>query len=54
MKLPEILKNRQARENLKDKFEVVMAVVVLTSFVYNKYKDHKDPHINITSLDQEK
>lgn len=53
MKLPEMFTNRKAREDFKDKMEVAMAVIVLTSFAYTKYKNRKDSHIDITSFGQE-
>lgn len=53
MKLPEIFTDRKAREDLKDKVEVVMAVVVLAGFAYKQYKKRQDPIVDITSFDQE-
>lgn len=38
MNLRAILTDRKAREEFKDKVEVVMAVVVLTGFAYKKIK----------------
>jgi hypothetical protein len=52
-KLQHILSDRKAREDLKDKFEVVMAVVVLTGFVYKKYKNKNDGYVDISSLPKE-
>lgn len=54
MKIPNIITNRKAREDLKEKFEVVMAVAVITGFLYKRYKKSQDPYIDITSLDKEK
>lgn len=36
VKMPEIVTDRKVREDFKDKVEVVMAVFVLTGFVYKK------------------
>lgn len=42
MNLPTIFTDRVARENFKDKVEVVMAVIVLTGFVYKKVRRGND------------
>ena len=42
MNTPAIFTDRKARENFKDKFEVVMAVIVLGSFLYKKSKQAKE------------
>lgn len=38
-----LLTDRKAREALKDKIEVAMAVVVLTGFAYKKYQERQNP-----------
>lgn len=40
--LTKLIKDRKAREDLKDKIEVVMAVFVLTGFVVKKIKEKKE------------
>lgn len=45
MQMPAIVTDRKVRENFKDKVEVVMAVVVLTGFVYKKVKQHQETPI---------
>lgn len=42
MKMPAFLATREARDSFKDKFEVFMAVVVLTNFVYKKAKQSQE------------
>lgn len=43
MKLPAIISDRKARDELKDKVEVVLAVVCITQFAYSKIKKHNNP-----------
>jgi hypothetical protein len=38
MNWPSFLATREARNSFKDKFEVFMAVVVISKFVYDKAK----------------
>lgn len=54
MNIQALLTDRKTREDLKDKIEVVMAVVVLTGFIYKKVKKPNDGYTDITSFDQEK
>lgn len=55
MQMPSIVTDRKARENFKDKLEVVMAVVVLTGFVHKKIKARGNSADvpNITDLPKE-
>ena len=48
MQMPAIVTDRKVRENFKDKVEVVMAVVVLTGFVYKKIKKTSTPDVAVT------
>lgn len=43
MRFQRYFTDRKAREDLKDKIEVVMAVVVLTGFAYKKYQERQNP-----------
>lgn len=49
-----LLTDRKAREDLREKFEVAMAAVVLTGFVIKKVKSHRDSAVDITSFGKEK
>ena len=42
MKMPAIVTDRSARENFKDKVEVVMAVFVLSGFIYKKFQQNNE------------
>lgn len=39
MFIQKLLTDKKARDDLKEKFEVAMAVVVLTGFAYKKYTE---------------
>lgn len=54
MKIPDILKNKKARDDLREKFEVIMAVVVISGYLYKKYQKSQEDYIDITSFEQEK
>lgn len=42
MKLPSIVTDKKARDDIKEKFEVVMAVCVLVGFGYKKIQEKKE------------
>lgn len=43
MQMPKIVTDKSARDDLKEKFEVVMAVVVLVGFAHKKIKNKNTP-----------
>jgi hypothetical protein len=51
MNKPAIFTDRKARESFKDKFEVVMAVIVIGSFIHKKVKQHQEE--TLEKLEQE-
>lgn len=53
-KLNKLFTDREAREDLKDKVELVMAVFVISGFVYKKFKNRNDGYVDISSLPKEK
>lgn len=52
--ITKLLTDKEVRDDIRDKFEVIMAVVVLTGFLYKKYQNRRDGYIDITSFGQEK
>lgn len=42
MNMPAIITDKKVRDEVKEKIEVVMAIFVLTGFVYKKIKDKKE------------
>lgn len=54
MNIKKIFTERSAREEFKDKLEVFMAVVVLSSYAYKKYKESQEtPEILESNQEQE-